>query len=112
MPRSALPGKRPRGKPTGEVFLGGAASYTLRVIRGKIMRNARLACCSCSLLVFLGIGASLSLNVAAADSPRDLGAVKPLSPKDEMATFRLPRGFRAELVACEPNIVDPVAIAF
>jgi putative membrane-bound dehydrogenase-like protein len=62
--------------------------------------------------VFLGIGASLSLNVAAADSPRDLGAVKPLSPKDEMATFRLPRGFRAELVACEPNIVDPVAIAF
>ena len=29
-----------------------------------------------------------------------------------MATFRVPKGFRVELVACEPNVVDPVAIAF
>jgi putative membrane-bound dehydrogenase-like protein len=29
-----------------------------------------------------------------------------------MRSFRLPKGFRAELVAREPNIVDPVAIAF
>jgi putative membrane-bound dehydrogenase-like protein len=36
----------------------------------------------------------------------------PLPPKDELATFRLAPGFRAELVACEPNVVDPVAMAF
>src|SRR5215472_16318966 len=36
----------------------------------------------------------------------------PLSPQDELATFHIPKGFRIELVACEPNIVDPVAIAF
>jgi putative membrane-bound dehydrogenase-like protein len=35
-----------------------------------------------------------------------------LSPKEELATFHLPPGFHAELVACEPNVVDPVAIAF
>ncbi|MFL5340940.1 MAG: PVC-type heme-binding CxxCH protein [Gemmataceae bacterium] len=35
-----------------------------------------------------------------------------LSPKDELATFRLHPGFHAELVACEPQIVDPVAMAF
>jgi putative membrane-bound dehydrogenase-like protein len=36
----------------------------------------------------------------------------PLTPQDELATFRVPAGLRIELVACEPNVVDPVAIAF
>jgi len=39
-------------------------------------------------------------------------AVPPLSPSEERATFRLPAGFRIDLVACEPDIVDPVALAF
>ena len=33
-------------------------------------------------------------------------------PQDEMKTFRLPSGFRAELVAAEPQIADAVTIAF
>src|SRR5438552_1421310 len=36
----------------------------------------------------------------------------PLSARDEQATFRLPKGFKIELVASEPDIVDPVAMAF
>ncbi|GIW81610.1 MAG: cytochrome c [Gemmatales bacterium] len=36
----------------------------------------------------------------------------PFSPKEELATFRLLKGFRMELVACEPEVVDPVAFAF
>src|SRR5690349_1611729 len=36
----------------------------------------------------------------------------PLSPKEELATFRVPKGFRVELVAAEPQVVDPVAMAF
>lgn len=36
----------------------------------------------------------------------------PLSPNDELATFRTLPGFKVELVACEPDIVDPVAMAF
>jgi putative membrane-bound dehydrogenase-like protein len=47
-----------------------------------------------------------------ADSKRGLRPGDPLSPKEELATIRVPRGFRVELVACEPNVVDPVAIAF
>src|SRR4029077_12664122 len=35
-----------------------------------------------------------------------------LTPQEERGTFHLLPGFRIELVACEPNIVDPVAIAF
>ena len=36
----------------------------------------------------------------------------PLSPREELATFRVPKGFRVELVACEPEVVDPVAMTF
>jgi putative membrane-bound dehydrogenase-like protein len=36
----------------------------------------------------------------------------PLSPRAELATFRLSNGFHAELVACEPGVVDPVAMCF
>src|SRR5208282_3482598 len=36
----------------------------------------------------------------------------PLSPSEEAATFRLPKGLHVELVAAEPDVVDPVAIAF
>src|SRR3954451_149385 len=37
---------------------------------------------------------------------------KPSSPREEQATFRMPKGFRAELVASEPAVVDPVCLAF
>src|SRR5438045_7799954 len=36
----------------------------------------------------------------------------PLSPKDELTTIRTLPGFRVELVASEPDVVDPVAMAF
>jgi putative membrane-bound dehydrogenase-like protein len=36
----------------------------------------------------------------------------PLSPQEERATVRTLPGFKVELVACEPDVVDPVAMAF
>jgi len=36
----------------------------------------------------------------------------PFSPTDALTTFRLPEGFRIELVAAEPDVADPVAMAF
>lgn len=36
----------------------------------------------------------------------------PLTPDEAAKTFRVPAGFRAELVAAEPNVVSPVALAF
>lgn len=39
-------------------------------------------------------------------------ASEPLSPEKERATFQTPDGFKVELVASEPNVVDPVAMAF
>src|SRR3954468_8467620 len=36
----------------------------------------------------------------------------PLSPKDELATFKIAKGFTVRLAASEPDIVDPVAMCF
>ena len=47
-----------------------------------------------------------------AKEPAPLKNGEPLSPKREQATFAVPEGFRVELVASEPDVVDPVAMAF
>jgi putative membrane-bound dehydrogenase-like protein len=60
-------------------------------------------------------GPLLSLLLLPAAAPPDSKPLlnsKPLAPAQEKATFQLPKGFRAELVACEPNVIDPVAMAF
>jgi putative membrane-bound dehydrogenase-like protein len=36
----------------------------------------------------------------------------PLSPREELATFQVAPGFKVELVAAEPEVIDPVALAF
>jgi putative membrane-bound dehydrogenase-like protein len=41
-----------------------------------------------------------------------LRAAEPLSPEAALADFALPPGYRIELAAAEPQIVDPVAMAF
>lgn len=60
---------------------------------------------SCVLCVILIAG-------VAADSKPGAPPTGPLSPKEELATFRIVKGFRVELVACEPDVIDPVAMAF
>jgi putative membrane-bound dehydrogenase-like protein len=36
----------------------------------------------------------------------------PTSPEEAVKTFRVPPGFKVELVAAEPRVVSPVALAF
>jgi putative membrane-bound dehydrogenase-like protein len=36
----------------------------------------------------------------------------PFAPQEALQTFRLPDGFRMELVAAEPDVLDPVAMSF
>ncbi|MCS7167129.1 MAG: c-type cytochrome [Gemmatales bacterium] len=38
--------------------------------------------------------------------------IGPLSPREALATFALVPGFRIELVAAEPDVIDPVAMTF
>src|SRR5215213_1925171 len=37
---------------------------------------------------------------------------EPLSPQDELKAFKTLPGFKVELVASEPDVIDPVAMAF
>jgi putative membrane-bound dehydrogenase-like protein len=66
--------------------------------------------------VGFGLGLALAFAASGASQPRlagaDLKNSEPLSPRDEQKTFRVAQGFRVELVASEPNVVDPVAMAF
>jgi putative membrane-bound dehydrogenase-like protein len=62
------------------------------------------------LLTIVGLLSNLA-GTATAQQP-GLRPKGPLSPREELATFRVPKGFKVELVASEPNVVDPVAMAF
>ncbi|MBX9623211.1 MAG: c-type cytochrome [Gemmataceae bacterium] len=59
-----------------------------------------------SVVLAAGLVAVLPLPAA------DLKVPGPLSPQDERATFRVAPGFAVELVAAEPDVVDPVAMCF
>src|SRR5262249_62320957 len=48
----------------------------------------------------------------AADPTPGTKPAGPLTPREELATFKVPKGFRVELVASEPDVIDPVAMAF
>lgn len=56
--------------------------------------------------------AALLLGAQDADLDKLDLRVKPLSPREELLSFRLEPGYRIELVAAEPEVNDPVAAAF
>jgi putative membrane-bound dehydrogenase-like protein len=55
---------------------------------------------------------TMCLAGSIADTKPGMPPAGPLSPRDEQATFRTLKGFKVELVAHEPQVVDPVAMAF
>ncbi|HEX5104242.1 MAG TPA: PVC-type heme-binding CxxCH protein [Pirellulaceae bacterium] len=67
------------------------------------------------LLAFL-LATFIPLMAAAADSviphAQDKPPGPPLSPAEAMAKMKVPEGFTVELVASEPNLVNPVAFTF
>src|SRR5438105_3253584 len=75
------------------------------------MRDCRV-CILLFSLTALACVTGLFLHGIAADAPPAKRLGKGLSPHDELATFQISKGFHAELVACEPNVIDPVAINF
>jgi putative membrane-bound dehydrogenase-like protein len=51
---------------------------------------------------------SLGLNL----DPKEVPEIPPVEPDKALETFRIKKGFRLELVAHEPMVVDPIQIAF
>src|SRR6476620_3187610 len=57
-------------------------------------------------------GAVFLFNSSFAQQPKKTAVKSPLTPKEAQKLFQLPKGLRIELVACEPQIESPVAMAF
>jgi putative membrane-bound dehydrogenase-like protein len=64
------------------------------------------------LVLSLGCAFFVLLTIEAAEPKPGESPKGPLSPREEQATFRLPKGFEIDLVASEPDVIDPVAMAF
>lgn len=64
-----------------------------------------------SLLITIA-SLGLALRAGQEDQPFQPPLSKPLSPRDEQLTFKLPKGFTIDLVASEPDVVDPVHLVF
>src|SRR3954453_2009843 len=58
------------------------------------------------------VAVTVIILASAFAAPPGLPPVGPLSPREELAPFPVPTGFKVELVACEPDVIDPVAMAF
>lgn len=69
----------------------------------------------CQAIVLLAISNPLGLSSRAAEpevDTKDLPRLAPTEPTNALATFRIKPGFRLELVAAEPLVMDPVAMSF
>lgn len=55
---------------------------------------------------------TVSLSLAEQTTGLPLGFPPPRSPKETLASIAVPKGLRVELVAAEPDIVDPVAFTW
>src|SRR5437763_12905579 len=54
----------------------------------------------------------LATNLALAQIPKPTDAPRPMSPEQSAAAFRLPDGFRMEVVASEPLVASPSAVCW
>src|SRR5436309_1352249 len=64
------------------------------------------------VLAIVAVASSAWFVGVPAAQPPGVKPTGPLSPREEMTTFRVPKGFKVELVASEPQVIDPVAMAF
>src|SRR5438105_2727511 len=53
-----------------------------------------------------------AINLALAQIPEPIDAPKPMTPEQSAAAFKLPDGFRMEVVASEPLIASPSAVCW
>ncbi len=57
-------------------------------------------------------GTTVAYGQAGSSSPEELPRIPAQSPADALKTFRLQHGFTLELVAAEPDVIDPIDAAF
>src|SRR5215203_6564948 len=64
------------------------------------------------ILVLMGFASVLSLRAAADPFAENVRTTEPLRPEEQRKTFKLPPGFKVQLVAAEPQLRKPMNMAF
>lgn len=64
------------------------------------------------VLVYSLIGSLVAVGSVVAQKYPNIAPTDPLTPAEELKTFKLPQGFEAQLVASDPDIHKPIQIAF
>src|SRR5215813_8203174 len=77
----------------------------------RISRSWMTLCQSLVLFLLLGPIPRSAAQDRVAD-PKDLPRFPPVASSNAPGTFQLRKGFRLELVAAEPLVIDPIALAF
>ncbi|MEE2705929.1 MAG: PVC-type heme-binding CxxCH protein [Planctomycetota bacterium] len=80
--------------------------------RPGIMQLGMLFAVFVGLLVRCTVAAEPAADSVDRDYSNELQRIPPTEPSEALKTFKLVAGFRVELVAAEPLVVDPVAMAF
>src|SRR5260370_35308884 len=80
---------------------------TARAVHRAVMLARRLG-----LVLYLGCLGAKALAAEPEVDPKDLPRLPRVEPSKALANFRIKPGFRLELVAAEPLVVDPIAMAF
>src|SRR5439155_801340 len=85
-----------------------------RSMRSLSSRSSRLtaALVFAGLLILLRWSSILHAAEERVADPKELPRFPPVAAGDAMNTFQLRKGFRLELVAAEPLVTDPIALAF
>ncbi len=79
----------------------------------RLSRNAVLAVCLCVAPVFaVAQDATAEKDSVDRDYSEELPRIPPTEPQDALSTFKVRPGFQMELVAAEPLVRDPIAMAF
>jgi len=82
---------------------------------GGAMSLRTIACCTSLPRALVGLSLILFTAAVQAEEPNSveqLPRIAPLSPAKALASFEVQPGFRIELAAAEPEVADPVAMAF
>src|SRR5436190_1112026 len=66
------------------------------------------------ILKFAAVASAIvsAANLAWAQIPKPTDAPRPMSPEETAAAFRLPDGFRMEVIASEPLVASPTAVCW
>ncbi|MFP6659296.1 MAG: hypothetical protein VB853_14020, partial [Pirellulales bacterium] len=80
--------------------------------RPGILQLGMLFAVFVGLLVRCSVADEPAADSVDRDYSNELQRIPPTEPSEALKTFKLAAGFRVELVAAEPLVVDPVAMAF